>query len=153
GHNLRELAHLVSLGMSPMDAIVAGTRTASELLGLQASVGTLEPGKRADLVLCDTGDDRVHRAHPERDEVGQLAQVVPVRHHRRVRAHGDLHAARDGAGDVLLRDAGPADLLLVVVRLHGGLVDAVEDRGERRHDEDPALARQLARLLGEAVAV
>ncbi|WP_240796570.1 amidohydrolase family protein [Streptomyces sp. RFCAC02] len=51
--NLRELGHLVSLGMSPMDAIVAGTRTGAELLGLADRVGTLERGKAADLVVVD----------------------------------------------------------------------------------------------------
>lgn len=53
GRNLRELGHLVSLGMSPMDAIVAGTSSAAELLGLRDRIGTLEPGKDADLILCD----------------------------------------------------------------------------------------------------
>ncbi|WP_052850270.1 metal-dependent hydrolase family protein [Streptomyces avicenniae] len=51
--NLRELTHLVALGMSPMDALVAGTRTGAELLGIADRVGTLEPGKAADLVVCD----------------------------------------------------------------------------------------------------
>ncbi|MGI5199159.1 amidohydrolase family protein [Streptomyces sp. CA-288835] len=53
GQNLRELTHLVSLGMSPMDAIRAGTRVAAELLGLDERLGTLEPGKAADIVVCD----------------------------------------------------------------------------------------------------
>ena len=53
GQNLRELTHLVSLGMSPMDAIAAGTRVAAELLGLGERLGTLEPGKAADIVVCD----------------------------------------------------------------------------------------------------
>ncbi|MGP4049052.1 amidohydrolase family protein [Streptomyces sp. 2A115] len=53
GRNLRELMHLVSLGMSPMDAIAAGTRVAAELLGLDERLGTLEPGKAADIVVCD----------------------------------------------------------------------------------------------------
>lgn len=53
GQNLRELGHLVKLGMSPMDAIVAGTATAARLLGIADTVGTLEPGRIADLVLCD----------------------------------------------------------------------------------------------------
>jgi imidazolonepropionase-like amidohydrolase len=53
GQNLRELGHLVELGMSPMAAIVAGTRTAAELLGISGEVGTLEAGKLADLVVTD----------------------------------------------------------------------------------------------------
>ncbi|WP_243744749.1 metal-dependent hydrolase family protein [Streptomyces hainanensis] len=51
--NLRELMHLVALGMTPMNAILAGTGTAAELLGLADRIGTLEAGKAADLVVCD----------------------------------------------------------------------------------------------------
>lgn len=85
--------------------------------------------------------------------MGELAQVAAVRDHRGVRAHGDLHALGDRRGDVLLGDPGPADLLLVVVRLHRGLVDAVEDRGERRDDERAPLAREFTGLRRHAVAV
>ena len=37
--------------MTPIDAWVATTRSAAELLGLAGELGTLEPGKRADVVL------------------------------------------------------------------------------------------------------
>ena len=53
GQNLRELGELVACGMKSLDALVATTRTASELMGLQSELGTLEPGKRADLVLLE----------------------------------------------------------------------------------------------------
>lgn len=53
GVNLRELGYLVELGMSPLAAVTAGTRTAAELLGIAEEVGTLEPGKQADLVITD----------------------------------------------------------------------------------------------------
>ena len=53
GRNLMELSYLVDLGMDPMGAIVAGTRSAARLLGLDDQLGTLEPGKLADLVVCD----------------------------------------------------------------------------------------------------
>jgi imidazolonepropionase-like amidohydrolase len=39
--------------MTPLQAITTGTRSAAELLGLEAEIGTLEAGKRADLVLCE----------------------------------------------------------------------------------------------------
>jgi len=42
---------MVSLGMSPLDALKAGTSVDAELLGLQNRVGTLEPGKLADIVV------------------------------------------------------------------------------------------------------
>jgi len=51
GSNLRELSHLVDFGMSPMQAIVAGTRDAAELLGREDRLGTVETGKDADLVF------------------------------------------------------------------------------------------------------
>jgi imidazolonepropionase-like amidohydrolase len=53
GQNLRELALMVEGGMTPMQAIEATTRSAAELMGLEDDLGTLEPGKRADLVLVD----------------------------------------------------------------------------------------------------
>lgn len=53
GQNLREPALMVEGGMSPMQAIAATTRSAAELMGLESELGTLEPGKRADLVLVD----------------------------------------------------------------------------------------------------
>ncbi|RKS10458.1 imidazolonepropionase-like amidohydrolase [Nocardiopsis sp. Huas11] len=53
GANLAELRHLVGVGLSPMAAIVAGTRDAAELLGAAGALGTVEAGKTADLVVCD----------------------------------------------------------------------------------------------------
>jgi imidazolonepropionase-like amidohydrolase len=53
GENLVELAYMVDwLGMSPMEAIVASTRTAAELLE-RPELGTLEPGRVADVVVVD----------------------------------------------------------------------------------------------------
>ena len=53
GANLRELDLLVRCGMSPQQALIATTSSAAELMGLDGELGTLEPGKRADLVLLD----------------------------------------------------------------------------------------------------
>jgi imidazolonepropionase-like amidohydrolase len=50
GQQGRELVLMVENGMSPMDAILAGTKNAAELLGVAREVGTVEPGKLADLV-------------------------------------------------------------------------------------------------------
>jgi imidazolonepropionase-like amidohydrolase len=55
GRNLRELALMVEGGMAPAAALVATTRSAAELLGTDDRLGTLEPGKVADLVVI-TGD-------------------------------------------------------------------------------------------------
>jgi imidazolonepropionase-like amidohydrolase len=53
GQNLRELDLMVDCGMSPTDALVATTKTAAELMGLDDELGTLEPGKRADVVVVE----------------------------------------------------------------------------------------------------
>ena len=49
----REASFMVRHGMSPMDAIVAATRNGADLLGLGSRIGTVEPGKQADLVVVD----------------------------------------------------------------------------------------------------
>lgn len=51
GVNLQELALLCDAGMKPMEAIQAGTKIASELLGWQDKIGTIEPGKLADIII------------------------------------------------------------------------------------------------------
>jgi imidazolonepropionase-like amidohydrolase len=48
--NAREFASLVEAGMTPMQAIQAGTRVGAELLGWEDRVGTIEAGKLADIV-------------------------------------------------------------------------------------------------------
>jgi imidazolonepropionase-like amidohydrolase len=59
GTNAVELALMMEEGgLSAMDAIVAGTRHAADCCRLGDRVGTLEPGKEADLLLVD-GDPLV----------------------------------------------------------------------------------------------
>jgi imidazolonepropionase-like amidohydrolase len=52
GTNLRELDLMCQVGMSPMESIVATTKTAAECLGWEDRLGTLERGKLADVVVC-----------------------------------------------------------------------------------------------------
>jgi imidazolonepropionase-like amidohydrolase len=49
----REVRLIAEHGASAMDAIFAATSNAARLLGLEAEIGTVEPGKRADLVLVE----------------------------------------------------------------------------------------------------
>ena len=46
-----ELELLVEAGISPMEALEAATRRAAEMMNEQAVFGTIERGKRADLLL------------------------------------------------------------------------------------------------------
>jgi imidazolonepropionase-like amidohydrolase len=50
GRNAEEFAALVEAGMPPADALRAATVNAAELLGVADRLGTLEPGKLADVV-------------------------------------------------------------------------------------------------------
>jgi hypothetical protein len=48
-----EMALFVKAGLTPMEAIQSATRNPAQFLGLDRSVGTIEKGKLADLVLLD----------------------------------------------------------------------------------------------------
>lgn len=53
GTNAEELSVMVECGMTPMQAIVATTKTASECIHMQNDVGTIEAGKYADILIVD----------------------------------------------------------------------------------------------------
>ncbi len=55
GLNAHEFSLMVKNGMSPKDALLAATREGAKLLGIADQVGTLEPGKIAD-VIAVAGD-------------------------------------------------------------------------------------------------
>ena len=50
GRNADEFELLVKFGMPPVEALKAATVNAADLLGLSSEVGTIEPGKSADLI-------------------------------------------------------------------------------------------------------
>jgi len=70
GENLGELKRLVDVGYSPMEALESGTQIASQVLGLENELGTIEEGKLADLVVVD--------GNPL-DEVGLLLKTEAIR--------------------------------------------------------------------------
>ena len=53
GLNAHEFAVMVKLGLTPLQAIQAGTINAADLLGWAGKVGSLEPGAWADIVAVD----------------------------------------------------------------------------------------------------
>src|SRR5229473_3062768 len=72
GHpaNAGELVCLVQAGMTPMQALQAATGWAAECLGQEADLGTVEPGKLADLVVV-AGDPLA--------DIGVLRDVEKIR--------------------------------------------------------------------------
>jgi imidazolonepropionase-like amidohydrolase len=89
GDNLDELALMAGCGMTPEQAWHATTLSAAELLGVDGELGSLEPGKRADVVVLD-GDPQ--------DLIGLSGRV------RQVWRDGDLVAE---GGAVLERGVVP----------------------------------------------
>jgi imidazolonepropionase-like amidohydrolase len=61
-----ELANLTQSGLSPYEAIRAGTHDAAEFLGALDTFGTVRAGRRADLMLTASNplDDVANLAHP-----------------------------------------------------------------------------------------
>ena len=53
GNNAHELSCLVEAGMTPMQAIVAATSDAAACVGLGREIGSVEPGKKADIILVN----------------------------------------------------------------------------------------------------
>ncbi len=81
GHSLhREVELYVEAGMTPVEAIRAASAVPARVMGLGADVGTIEPGKRADLILV--------RGNP-------LAQIRDLRNVERVLTGGRLYEAAD----------------------------------------------------------
>ncbi|MBN8280565.1 MAG: amidohydrolase family protein [Gammaproteobacteria bacterium] len=81
GTNAKEFEFMVKFGMPPMDALRAATVVTADLFGLSAEVGTLEPGKLADVVAV--------KGNPL-DNISAMRQVDFVMKSGRV-------AKRDGA--------------------------------------------------------
>ncbi|HET9072935.1 MAG TPA: amidohydrolase family protein, partial [Solirubrobacteraceae bacterium] len=79
GRNGLEFTVMAEHGIAPLDAVSIGTQLAARLVGLEADLGTVEPGKLADLLVVD-GDPSTDvgvLAQPER-----IARIITS--HRRV---------------------------------------------------------------------
>lgn len=50
GDNWKEFGYMIEAGMPPMEAIISATRSAAELLGQSERLGSIEPGKLADVI-------------------------------------------------------------------------------------------------------
>ena len=79
GLNAQEFALMVHNGMAPMDAIKSATINAADLLGKLDSIGTITPGKDADIIAVD-GDP--------------LADIRELENVDFVMKHGRVHKLR-----------------------------------------------------------
>jgi imidazolonepropionase-like amidohydrolase len=78
GRNLRELQLMAAGGMAPGAVLEATTRSAAQLMGLDADLGTIEEGKLADLVVVggdpydfEDLDERIEQVWQAGIRVGQ----------------------------------------------------------------------------------
>ena len=69
GENAREFVYMVEAGMPPMEAILSATRDAADLLGASDVIGSVRPGRFADIIAV-AGD-------PLKD-ISELQRVVFV---------------------------------------------------------------------------
>lgn len=73
----KEIEFLTRYGYSNMEAIQAATKTAAEALGLAEKLGTIEPGKIADLIMVDRDPLQDITALGEVSWVMKEGKVVP----------------------------------------------------------------------------
>ncbi len=81
GENAKELSLMVSLGMKPMDAIVSATTNAADLIGVPDKMGSIRPGRWADIIAV-SGDPLADITELERVQFVMKGGVV-------YRANGD----------------------------------------------------------------
>lgn len=53
GYNAKEFEYMVEAGMPPVEAIRAALMTNAKLLGMDTQIGSIEPGKFADIIAVD----------------------------------------------------------------------------------------------------
>ena len=69
GHLDYDLKLLVEIGFTPAQALASATRISAEAIGQTHEIGTIEPGKSADLVVLD-GDPTT--------DISAVSRVVAV---------------------------------------------------------------------------
>lgn len=90
----REMASMQAAGLTPYEVLVTGTRNAAHALGTPDAFGTIEVGRRADLILL-ADDPREDLAHV-RNPMGVMAdgrwwtrEVLDARLERIAERHAD----------------------------------------------------------------
>ena len=85
---IRELELLQEAGFHPLEVVQAATLNGAELLGMDDTIGSIEPGKQADLVLLDenpvanfkvlygTGHMRLDRVSNTLEQIGGVRYTI-----------------------------------------------------------------------------
>jgi imidazolonepropionase-like amidohydrolase len=53
GQNAKEFEYMVEAGMKPIEAILSATRGSADLLDESANIGSIQPGRFADIVAVE----------------------------------------------------------------------------------------------------
>ena len=83
GRNAGELEIYVNYGMTPMEAIQTATRNAAEAIGLGREIGTLEPGKLADIIAVEGNPVGDIRLLQDRDKIKMVMKEGTIYGDRR----------------------------------------------------------------------
>jgi hypothetical protein len=141
----RELAHLVRAGLTPWQALAAGTVNPATYLGARKEWGTIERGRRADLVLLE--------ANPL-DDIANTARIAAVAAGGRWLERAALDSMID-AGRAAIGGEPPAEAALDSVRRAAdrrAILDVVNGMTGAMRRRDTAALRMLfvpgARLVG-----
>lgn len=78
GQNGKQFAYMVQHGMTPMQAIKSATSVAARIIGAEADIGTIAPGRYADLLGID-GDPLTDISILERPPLTVLQGGRPIR--------------------------------------------------------------------------
>jgi len=107
---VRELELLQEAGFHPLDVVRAATLKGAELLGMEKEIGSVEPGKKADLLVVDenplmnfkvlygTGHMRLNR------DTGQVERIKALRHTIKNGIVFDAHKLLDDVRDMVTRE-------------------------------------------------
>src|SRR5437667_2395770 len=132
GMNATEFGLMVDLGMSPAAALLAGTHESARLLGVEKEVGTLEPGKAADIVAVR--GNVLSDIHATEHPVFVMRLGTSWRR-RRGHRHKALRGACRGSGK-----AGGAKPLSRLTHSVNGAAAGVEGAGPVQYTARPAFA-------------
>ena len=89
GENAREFGYMVEAGMPPIEAILSATRNAADLLGATDFVGSIRPGRYADVIAV---------AGNPLEDITELQRVVFVMKGGAIYKEGPRAAGTNGPG-------------------------------------------------------